>query len=435
MRGVWATYSDTSWEFRSAYVSIELRLAAYFWFKFRALPTQPSSASRSGCKRARGEKGTPSVSYREKREKFEPRLKDLQTTKKAVWLFDYDTYQEAADAYWIGAFYYNQLNRFSDEVLEWCKANLPSIPLDLCPPSKESWVRAQVRHYLTPSHSGGGIVVEQFQAAEYVAPVFSGEEGSLPPIDDIVGRSSSALREETEHMLQVIMNGDVDQANASIGFLDHLQHDYNQEISVDDYNQETTVDGYNQEITAVDRSREGEVSRLGVESEGLNFSRTYGGESAFHQQSVGHLQQSHESAIVSEGQGNNVAEGGALRQNETEDHSALRASADGIQAVVNPIAALKINEKRLVMTDAIRSTLRQLHHEGVNFIIRPRVSTEFSIAFLERLQLTAFNIFAFEEIHKQGFEIIPESISHASPQVTSLMPFLAQHATFSMKCY
>lgn len=35
-RGGWATYSDTSWEFRATYVSIELRLAAYFWFKFRA---------------------------------------------------------------------------------------------------------------------------------------------------------------------------------------------------------------------------------------------------------------------------------------------------------------------------------------------------------------------------------------------------------------
>jgi hypothetical protein len=437
-RGGWATYSDTSWEFRATYVSIELRLAAYFWFKFRALPSSPER----GRKRSRAElKGTPSVSDRNVSNKFETRLKaKLQNGDPRmghVWLREYDTREEAEGAYWVGAYYYNRWDRINDDLLSWFKANLPPIAPHLSADEKASWVRVQAEDYLTrmrhqdqgavagephqrviamEPHQGvvtvephpGVFAVEPNQEAGYVGLVISrtAEGEDLLPIDDW-WQSWPALRGDIEFMEEEFTSGGHHQADSTgIG----LGQPDGGDITVDDYG------------VGVFSMLLGEESEQGGGSECLNLPRTCWDPSASQQQDIQDLQQSHESAIVLEG-GGAAAEVGGMRQGETDqENSVLRASANHTQVVDPPIVAQEEIEE-LIFSDTIDSIFRELRELGWDFKMQPRVSEIFSLSFSKcegrkRPTISSANYFAFQELHEQGYKITLEPLSNASTQVT-----------------
>ena len=412
-RGGWATYSDTSWEFRATYVSIELRLAAYFWFKFRALPIQTPSAYR-GQKRSRSElKGTASIC--KKSNKFVPKLKTYlpiegKRVKRDVWLGDFNTYQEAEDVYWIGAFYYDEQDRLSNEILSWLyDLNLPPLPPNLSIKEKASWVREKARECLTRSrhHDQDLAAVEQYLAAGYVAEVTSGTwEGDLFPIEDIL-RNSGRPSEDTEFMLQTITGRDCLTESTRT---DLELYDSSEDITVGDCYMGTF-------------STQGEV---GVGSEGLNPLGICPDQSVYNQQDFQHFQLNHGCASVLEGGGYVDEVGASLQQDEIEEYHVRRAPADHSQAM-DFIVAQEVKE--LKMTDTIRFTIRELHRQGWDLEIQSCDSTEISSTYTISREgqgpiLTGANWLVFDEINNQGYRIILKPLNIALPQVSSSVSFL-----------
>lgn len=401
-RGSWATYSDTSWEFRATYVSIELRLAAHFWFKFRALPIQTPSADR-GQKRSRSElKGAASVC--KKSNKFVPKLKTYlpiegKRVKRDVWLGEFNTYQEAEVVYWIGAFYYDEQNRLSDELLSWLyELKLPPLPPNLSVKEKASRVREKAKEYLVTGsrhHDQGLVAVRQCLAAGYIAEVTSGtSEGGLFSIEDIL-QNSAGPSADTEFMPQT---------NTGQEFLSESTRG-SEDLTVDDCY-----------IGAL--SIQDEVCGQRVGSEGLNPLETCPDQSVYNQQDVQHFQLNHGCASVFEGGGHVAEVGASFQQDEIEEYHVRRAPANLSQATDLNVAQ---EVKELIITDTIRFTIRELHRQGWDFEIQPRVSTEFSITYTiscegQGPKLTGANCLAFDEIHEQGFKIILIPLNIALPQ-------------------
>jgi hypothetical protein len=398
-RGGWATYADTSWEFRATYVPVELRLAFYFLFHFRAWPAQPPSAdghilgtpnlstpaesSARGRKR-RAAKGEPSVCHRTRTNKFEPKLKAPRTGKRTatdIWLGDYPSRLEAANVYWIGAYYYNQHKRLSNEVIAWCKDNLPDINRQAnlsTEEEKASWIRDQAERYrfvlphpssLSVEHRGGGSDI----------PVISweGEGGSQTPMDP--GQPAPSAEpipfSPTLSMMIAALN-----TNVEVDLLPELPP---------------------ADLTGADQGQQfGDLS-IDDSVEG-QFQGDQG--SGSHQQGVQHLQQNYGRVTDLEDSGAGAEVGAVLQQDESEVHHALRASANHPQAV----DLVSQESKELKFTDAIQSFLGDLIERGLDFEIQPRDSTEFSISFpslRKDFKLTGRNYLAYLEIYKQGFKV------------------------------
>ncbi|KAG0575955.1 hypothetical protein KC19_5G043400 [Ceratodon purpureus] len=399
-------------------------------------------------RKRRATHGEPSVYYRERTNRYEPKLKVRragETRMTDIWLGDYPSRQIAADVFRVAAFYYGRWDRLNHEYILWCEASLPPIPPHLSDEKKANWIREEAEDNankistllgapgpaVLPAESHGqgsplpeadpfryssSFPVEHHEEGHDGVPVISetGANGSClnlwdprlaEPCGEFLFQSSTyTVMAETSSSRRLTTPDDTgrpEDIHLGLPVMDRdLEHSNTIDIDSDLNSEELYVD----HSFFQTGSREGELepgSGQGVASDGLILLQTCGNQASCHQQDVQDLQQSHGSVFLLEC-GDVVGEFGA-------EHPENQP-----QPINPPIIAQHSQE--FEFTDTIRSTFQELRGQGWDFKIQPRISTKFSVPFsgCEGPLFTATNYLAFEEIHEQGFKLILEPNSNAS---------------------